>query len=271
MAEEKNIYQRLMQARLDFAKKNIEPSGYNPHLDFDYLELKDIVPVANKVLNDNKIMLVTSFSEVECIGKVVDLLGKDEPIIFTIPLPNPEKDADRLKLNIVAMMGSQVTYLRRYMLMLVLDIVIADEIDADDDKTPVVKAAQKDTPKKEKVEKKEEAPAPIPKPVVKAKTVAKPKVQTPPVVEKKKEIATPEKRAMIKKNLTAADGSIDELQRKTLLGITTKWVNLCPDDKEKATNILVQTNGYKNCTRKEAEELIDAINKKIADAEGEKK
>ena len=274
MAEEKNIYQRLMQARIDFAKKNIEPSGYNSHLDFDYLELKDIVPVANKVLNDNKIMLVTSFLDGECVGKVVDLLGKDEPIIFTIPLPDPTKDAERLKLNVVAMMGSQVTYLRRYMLMLVLDIVIADEIDADDkDSAPVVKPTEKATPKKEKaVTVKEEPKAEkvavkvAPKKPESAK-VAKPVVKA---AVKSKTPATAEQRAEIKKELTDADGAIDELQKQTLLGNTSKWVKAVPADKEKATNILVKTNGYNNCTRKEADELIDFINGKIAEAEGDK-
>ena len=50
--EKKNIFQKLMQARIDFAKKNIQPSGYNAHLNFDYLELKDIIPVANKSVSE---------------------------------------------------------------------------------------------------------------------------------------------------------------------------------------------------------------------------
>lgn len=250
MAEEKNIYQRLMQARLDFAKKNIEPSGYNAHLNFDYLELKDIVPVANKVFADNKIMLITSFMDVCCVGKVYDLLGKEEPIVFTIPLPDPVKDAERMKLNVAAMTGSYVTYLRRYMLMLVLDIVIADEIDADDKETPVVTPAVKSTPKKEKVS----------EPKVTVKASAKSKLP-----------ATPEKRAEIKKELTDVEGKADELQVQTLKALMMRWVNTCPDDKPKATDLLVKTNGFANCTRKEAEMLIDTINKKIESAEGDKK
>ena len=275
--EKKNIYQKLMQARIDFAKKNIQPSGYNAHLNFDYLELKDIIPVANKVMQDNGIMLVTDFSSVECIGKVIDLSGESEPIMFTIPLPDPTKDAERLKLNVVAMTGAQVTYLRRYMYQLVLDIVVQDEVDADGDTTPIVKPSVKSTPNKTttkkaapkveaKVEPKEEpkeevkAEVKVAKPVVKAKAVA-------PVV--KKTPATPEKRATIKKELTNADGKADDLQVNTLKAITMRWVNACPQDKEKATELLVSTNGFTNCSRKEADELIDYINKKIA--EGEKK
>lgn len=258
MAEEekKNSYQRLMQARIDFAKKKIEPSGYNSHLNFDYLELKDIIPVANKVMQDNDLMLVIDFSSVECIGKVIDLLGENEPILFTIPYPDPTKDAERLKLNVVAMVGSQVTYLRRYMYQLVLDIIIQDEIDADDDESPVVKPAVKSTPNKseKKPEKKTEKPA------VKAKVVVSSEKKAPP---------TPEKRAEIKKELTAADGKADELQLQTLNALIMRWVNEVPSDKELATAIMVKTNAFETCTRKDAEELIDVINKKIA--EGTKK
>ena len=256
MAEEKNIYQRLMQARIDFAKKKIEPSGYNSHLNFDYLELKDIVPVANKVFANNKIMLIIDFTSVECVGKVIDLLGKEEPIVFTIPFPDPTRDAERQKLNIAAMTGAQVTYFRRYMFMVVLDITINDEMDADDDESPVVKPEIKSTPNKseKKSEKKAEKPA------VKAKVVASSEKKTPP---------TPEKRAEIKKELTAANGKADELQLQTLKALIMRWVNEVPSDKEMATAIMVKTNAFETCTRKDAEELIDVINKKIA--EGTKK
>lgn len=261
MAEEKNIYQRLMQARLDFAKKNIEPSGYNAHLNFDYLELKDIVPVANKVFADNKIMLITSFTETECVGIVHDLLGKEEPIYISIPLPDPTKDAERMKLNVAAMTGSYVTYMRRYMLMLVLDICINDEVDADDKDTPVVAPAEKATPKKEKVGASEEKPTV--KPTVKAKVNV--------ASAEKKAPVTAAKRTEIKKELTDADGKADELQVQTLKALAMRWVNACPDDKQVASEILVKTNGFNDVTRKEADALIDMINKKIEDAEGDKK
>lgn len=250
MAEEKkNIYQRLMQARIEFAKKKIEPSGYNAHLNFDYLELKDIVPVAHEVMQKNGIMLITTFVDGVCLGQVVDLWGDEETIDFVIPLPDPTKDAERLKLNVVAMTGAQVTYLRRYMLMLVLDIVINDEIDADDNETPVVKPAVKSTPKKEeKVTVKAEKKTPTAKVVVSS--------------EKKAPVST-EKRAEIKKELTDADGKADELQIQTLNALMMRWVNEVPADKEMATAIMVKTNAFANCTRKDADELIDKINKMI--------
>jgi hypothetical protein len=256
--EKKNVYQKLMQARIDFGKKSIEPSGYNAHLNFDYLELKDIIPVANKVMNDNGITLITKFIGGECFGYVVDLDNTDDRIEFSIPHYHCT-DPNRLKVNSeIQLLGMEVTYLRRYMYLLVLDIVMTDEIDADGEETPVVKPAVKSTPKKSepKTEKKEEKPA------VKGKVV---------VSSEKKSPATPEKRAEIKKELTDANGQATDLQVQTLKAIMMRWVNTCPADKEKATELLVKTNGFATCTKKEAEELIDMINGKIAEGEGAKK
>ena len=98
------------------------------------------------------------------------------------------------------------------------------------------------------------------KPAVKAKVVVSSEKKAPP---------TPEKRAEIKKELTAADGKADELQLQTLKALMMRWVNEVPSDKEMATAIMVKTNAFETCTRKDAEELIDVINKKIA--EGTKK
>lgn len=276
MAEEKkkNIYQKLMQARIDFAKKNVQPSGYNAHLNFDYLELKDIVPVANKVMQDNGIMLITTFDGVGCHGRVMDMDDPESDFInFNIPYEKSDADA-RAKVNSpIQILGGDVTYLRRYIWLLVLDIVVADEVDADYDESPVVKPAVKATPKKTaskpevktvpKVEAKRETKVTVKaeKPAPKAKVVVTPEKKTP---------VTAAKRAEIKKDLTDVDGKADDLQVKTLKALIMRWVNEVPSDKEMATAIMVKTNAFDTCTRKEAEELIDAINKKIKEGKKEK-
>lgn len=249
---EKNIYQKLMQARIDFSKKKIEPSGYNGHLNFDYLELKDIVPVANKIMQDNGITLLISFTQEWCVGKVISFEDDEETITFSIPYPDPCKDAERLKLNAVAMVGSQVTYLRRYMYMLVLDITINDEIDADADEAPIVKPAVTATP----IEKKEET-----------STKAKKSKPTVKAVSEPKAPVTAEKRAEIKAELTTGNGKADKLQVDKLKAIAIRWVNVIPSDKETATALMVKTNGFTDMSRKEADELIDFIEKKISTVE----
>ena len=247
---EKNIYQKLMQARIDFAKKKIEPSGYNAHLNFDYLELKDIVPVANKVFQENGIMLITTFDENFAMGAVVDMDNPEgQSVIFRISYKQMENDS-RLKGNSpIQICGQNVTYLRRYIYQLALDIVVRDEVDADADETPVVKPAVTATPKKEvKEEAKEKAKKSTAKVVV--SSASKAPVST-------------EKRAEIKKELTSVDGKADDLQVKTLNALAMRWVNAVPEDKETATNVMVKTNGFSDMSRKEADELIDFINGRI--------
>lgn len=253
MAEKatKNIYQKLMQARIDFSKKKIDPSGYNRHLDFDYLELKDIVPVANKVFQDNGLMLITTFDDGFATGAVVDTDNPEGPsVLFRIAYRQSDADS-RLKSNSpIQICGQNVTYLRRYLYQLALDIVVTDEVDIDTDDTPVVKPAVVATPKVKTTPKEEK------------KTTAKVVVSSP-----KKAPATPAERQEIKKELTGSDGPADDLQIKTLNALIMRWVNTVPADKETATAIMVQTNSFTKCTRKDAEELINVINKKIADAE----
>ena len=72
-----------------------------------------------------------------------------------------------------------------------------------------------------------------------------------------------EKRNEIKKEITASDSLADELQINALKTVTSEWVHLAPEDKPKATEILVQTNGFTDCTKKEADALLDKISAKV--------
>lgn len=246
---EKNIYQKLMQARIDFSKKKIEPSGYNAHLNFDYLELKDIVPVANNVFQENGLILLTTFNEQGCLGRVVDTDDEKHFLSFEVSYAQADNDS-RLKGNSpIQICGQNITYLRRYMYQIVLDIVVRDEVDADADETPVVKPAVTATPKKEVKEE--------------AKEKAKKSTAKVVVSSEKKAPVSAEKRSEIKKDLTAADGKADDLQVKTLNALAMRWVNAVPEDKETATNVMVKTNGFSDMSRKEADELIDFINGRI--------
>ena len=252
--DEKNIYQKLMQARIDFSKKKIEPSGYNGHLNFDYLELKDIVPVANKIMQDNGIMLITTFNQFGCQGHVVDIENPDSrDIIFAIYYEKKSEGDPRSKgSSPIQICGGDITYLRRYMYQIVLDIVINDEVDADDDEKPIVKPAVTATP----IEKKEETSTKVKKSKPTVKAVSEPKA---PV--------TAEKRAEIKAELTTGNGKADKLQVDKLKAIAIRWVNVIPSDKETATALMVKTNGFTDMSRKEADELIDFIEKKISTVE----
>ena len=239
-----NVRRKLLHARNMFLAENVKPSGYNGYADFDYFELSDIVPVANRIFEKVGLMLWVTFRDGVCEGRL-DNLDKDEDwLLFTIPqvhLAEPSK----YRMSELQALGSEITYIRRYMYMIVLDIVQADEIDAvKHDEAPKVKPAVTATPTKA------EKPS-----GVKVSVKATSKSNAP---------ATPAERSEIKKELTNADGKADELQINKLKELVGTWVEKIPENKEVATELLLKTDGFKNCTKAQADEYIDKISQLIA-------
>lgn len=240
------IYQKLRDARRLFLQKGVQASGYNGHADFDYFELGDIIPVANEVFDECNLFLYVTFENRECVGILVDMDEEDSTLRFTIP---HEKIADpaKFRMNEMQALGAETTYLRRYMYMVVLDIIQSDGIDIGrQDEAPAVKPEKKSTPKTKKSE----------------KTETEAKI----VVSKPKKPATAEERSEIKKDLTNADGKADELQIGKLKSLAMKWAMIDDDCHEKATALMVKTNAFADCSRKEADVLIDKITQAIEKA-----
>lgn len=249
IAKDMNIYNKLLKARIAFANYNIQPSGYNGFANFDYYELADIVPTANKVFANNHLFLQTTFEEEKCVGILTDTITL-EKMIFEIPRVRAEETGKVKVSNPIQGLGMEITYLRRYMLYLVLDIVMADEVDATIGKgtAPKVEAAVKATPEKEP-EKAEEKPV----------KVSKPKASKAP--------ATATEREAIKKDITNADGACTDLQKEALKTMFGRWIELDPDAKQKVTDIVIKTEALAKCSRKEADALIAKINGVIKELE----
>lgn len=242
------IYQKLRNARREFLQRGVQASGYNGHADFDYFELKDIIPVANEVFDEQGLFLFVSFENNECVGRLVDLEDENAMLRFTLPHTKIAEPA-KFRMNEMQALGAETTYLRRYMYLVVLDIIQSDEIDyRKKDEAPAVKPEKKSTPKTKKEPEK--------------------KVETKVVASSKPK--TDEERAEIKKELTNADGKADELQIAKLKQLAMKWANLDDKAHEKATALMVQTNGFADCSRRDAEVLIDKISKAIESMGGDK-
>ena len=129
MAETKtkmNVYQKLIKARADFLKANIEKSGKNIHLAFKYFELDDIVPVATKIFNEIGIVPLVNFTENMAVMEIVDADNPDDRVGFTAPVVRLSENKGT---NAVQAFGATITYYRRYLYMLALDICEPDEID----------------------------------------------------------------------------------------------------------------------------------------------
>lgn len=221
MADKKvtNVYTKLAQARLKFLQAGASKSGKNMHLEFKYFELEDIVPAATQIFAELNLIHVVSFEDGLAKMTVMDAEDPVDEITFTLPFREIDPIVSKtgnVVTNPLQALGASITYLRRYLWMMCLDIVEADSIDSNlGNEKPAEKVEAKPAEAKEE-----------PKP---EKKKAKPKTAA-----ERKEIA---------KELTSPEGPADELQIAALKKACADLVKLNPED-EKLTNF-VKTLGEK--------------------------
>ena len=122
-----NVYEKLLAARVAFLESNVTKSGKNMHLAFKYFELDDIVPKATEIFDKLGLVTLVTVIEEDAIMTVVNVDKPEEMVRFSIPLVRLTENKGT---NAVQAFGATVTYYRRYLYMLALDICEPDEIDA---------------------------------------------------------------------------------------------------------------------------------------------
>lgn len=131
-----NIYAKLMYIREEFYAAGVKKSGINRHAEFEYYELSDIVPVATPIFKKYNTAFITTFPEGKAVGMLVNLDNPTEvaSVEFeTVAIAEPAK----FRMNEVQALGAGITYMRRYLYQLILDMVEKDTLDGDIDNTPV--------------------------------------------------------------------------------------------------------------------------------------
>lgn len=127
--ENKNIFEKIMSARLKFLNSNPKKSGYNKFQNFKYFELVDIVPIATKICCELGLYTHIFFEEETAIMLVINVENPKEKVEYRIPAPTVREDKFNSMLQDT---GRAETYLRRYLYMLFLDITENDSVDAAD-------------------------------------------------------------------------------------------------------------------------------------------
>ena len=122
-----NVYQKLAKARAMFLAAGIEKSGKNIHLAFKYFELDDIVPIATKIFNEIGIISIVNITENTATMEIVNTDSPEDRVLFSTPIVML---AENKGTNAVQAFGATMTYYRRYLYMIALDICEPDEIDA---------------------------------------------------------------------------------------------------------------------------------------------
>lgn len=119
-----NIYQKLLNARVMFQKKNLKPKGYNKYSDFYYFELDDILPVITEICLNLGVICLVSFGNELATLQFKDLENFTE-IIFTSPMSTAKLKACHEVQNL----GAVETYIKRYLYMHCFEIAESDQMD----------------------------------------------------------------------------------------------------------------------------------------------
>ena len=122
-----NVYQKLLKARANFLAAKAKKSGKNMTLAFKYFELDDIVPIATKIFEEVGLISVVNFDKDVASLTIVNTEKGDECIEFTAPMIVSEGNK---AVTPVQALGATITYYRRYLYMMALDICEPDEIDS---------------------------------------------------------------------------------------------------------------------------------------------
>ena len=154
------VAQRLSEARVRFLESGAKKSGVNQHAEFMYFELADIVPTATRIFDDLDLLFMISFDGEMAHGTLYTAENfEDEDnsyITVSFPMRSIAEPA-KFRMNEVQGLGAEITYMRRYLYMLILDIVEADTFDAESGRMEdAPKPAKKPATKEERAEIKEE-------------------------------------------------------------------------------------------------------------------
>ena len=217
-----NIYQKLLKARAMFLEADVKKTGKNMHLSFKYFELEDIVPTAIRIFNEVGLIPVVNFTADVATMNIINTDNPEESVPFVAPFNQIApivSNAGKQATNEMQALGSSITYMRRYLYMIALDICESDSIDANlgNGETTSAPAAEKKAP------------------------------------------ATPEQRQEVKENLTAPADNASALQIKGLKAVLKKLKDADPSKEELIANIAVQTKGFTEISKSDCETLIQKI------------
>ncbi len=217
-----NVYQKLIEAREKFLTSEVNQSGKNMQLSFKYFELKDIVPTVTHIFKEMGLVSLNNFTNEMATITIVNTDSPEEAVIFSAPFNQIQpivSNAGKQVTNDMQALGSSITYMRRYLYLIAMDICVNDEIEP---------SITKDTNNQ-------------------GNTAAH---ATP---------ATPKERQEIKEEITSPDEKATDLQIKGLKTVLKKLKDADPSKEEMIANIAVQTSGFTQISKSDCEMLIQKI------------
>ena len=123
---EKNVYQKLQEARVKLQQKDIKKSGENKYAGYKYYELSDFMQPINEILNELGLFSQVTFTREQATLSIVNTEKPEEFVCFTSPMA----EASLKGCHEIQNLGAVETYQRRYLYMMAFEITEADPLDA---------------------------------------------------------------------------------------------------------------------------------------------
>lgn len=130
-----NIYQRLLNARLELQASDLKKTGNNKFAGYKYFELGDFLPVVQKIFNSQGLLGVVSYGREEASLTIINIDNPEERIVVGTPMSSAAlKGAHEIQ-----NLGAVQTYLRRYLWVTAMEIVEHDALDSSEPLKPEAK------------------------------------------------------------------------------------------------------------------------------------
>jgi hypothetical protein len=125
------VYQKLQKARVNLQNAELKKSGHNTFAGFKYFELADFLPTINSIFFELGLCSVFSIENNEAVMRIIDT-EHGGTIFFRSPIADAVSRVtiDGGKSPAIQALGSQHTYLRRYLFLNALEITEHDSVDA---------------------------------------------------------------------------------------------------------------------------------------------
>ena len=125
------ICEKLQKIKLELLESGLKKTGHNKFAGFIYYELGDFVPQIIELCDKYKCCTVFNFYESYAVLKIVD---SEEPC-SEITVESPIEKLEIRGSSAIQALGGVHTYMRRYLFMMMFDIVENDVFDAVSRKT----------------------------------------------------------------------------------------------------------------------------------------
>lgn len=113
-----SVLQRLLLTRAELGKANLKKTGENRHLKYKYFELEDFLPKLVELTYKNGLATAVSMDEKYAMLHLVNVDDVGDDWIIKIPVAEAKVQGG----SAIQGLGSQITYLRRYLLMMAFEI-----------------------------------------------------------------------------------------------------------------------------------------------------